>query len=127
MFANILWNKLWMEDFIINLFLLVRANHIVPKMFQNVFEHFQTYHYQFLSYKKLRLFEILYSYNLDGYSINFFIDLEYINFGIEKALRTEKRASLLKQKNENVFRKNKKSLMMKQTVNHLKVELLILE
>jgi hypothetical protein len=30
------------------------------------------------------------------YPMNFFIDLEYINFGIEKALRTEKRASLLK-------------------------------
>jgi len=27
--------------------------------------------------------------------MNFFIDLEYINFGIEKELRTEKRASLL--------------------------------
>ena len=98
-----------------------------PKVLQNVFEHFQTYHYQFLSYKKLCLFEIEYYYKLDGYSINFFIDLEYINFGIEKALRTEKRASLLKQKMRVFLERMKKSSMMKQTVNHLKVELLILE
>jgi len=37
--------------------------------------------------------------------MNFFIDLEYTNFGIEKALRTEKRASLLELKNNELVLK----------------------